>query len=123
MPTVDCRDLFLKLGDDEILVLDCRFEPDWDRYQFQIPGALRLPLPELREAADSLPDDELIVLCGTAEDSSDVLRAYRELRRHGRQVVVLEGGLREWVGHGFPTERVLSRGRYDAGPELAAAHA
>lgn len=123
MPTMDCRDLFLRLGDDEVLVLDCRAESDWERYQFQIPGALRMPVHELREAGKSLPDDELIVLCGTAEDSSDVLRAYRQLRRHRRQVVVLEGGLREWVGHGFPTERTQPqrRGGYGAGPSLAAA--
>lgn len=105
-PTIDCRDLFLKLGDDEVLVVDCREEVDWDRYPFQIPGALRMSLRELREAAQALPDDELIVLCGVADDGSDVKKAYRQLQLRGREAVRLEGGLRTWVEHGFPTERV-----------------
>jgi hypothetical protein len=40
-PTIDCRDLFLRLGDDELLVLDCREDGEWERYRFTIPGALK----------------------------------------------------------------------------------
>lgn len=120
-PSIDCRDLFLKLGDDEVLVLDCRDESDWERYQFQIPGALRMTLRELREAAHSLPDDELIVLCGLAEDGADVKRAYRQLRLRGRTAVRLEGGLRAWVANGFPTERTHGPALYEDVRDLAAA--
>lgn len=121
MATIDCAELFQKLGDDDLLVLDCRDEREWDVNPFQIPGTLKLSVRELREAADSLPDDELIVLVGTAQDSSDVLRAFRILRRHKRQALILEGGLLEWIEHGLPTECIRPRGGFSAGPPLAAA--
>jgi len=104
--TIDCRELFLRLGDDEVVVVDCREEQDWGRYQFLIPGALRMSPLELRESADILPDDELIVLCGVAEDGSDARKAYRQLQVRGIPSVILEGGLREWLSYGFPIERL-----------------
>lgn len=116
-PTIDCRDLFLRLGDDEVVVVDCREDSDWDRFQFHIPGALRMSPRELKEAADILPDDELIVLCGVADDGSDMRKAYRQLQVRGIQAVLLTGGLREWISYGFPIERMQ-----DAGISYGIAH-
>jgi rhodanese-related sulfurtransferase len=104
-PTIDCRDLFLRLGDDEILIVDCRDDCDWDRFGIQIPGALKMTPDELRQFAQILPDDELIVLCGCSNDGSDARRAYRTLKFRGRDAVCLDGGLRGWVSNGYPTER------------------
>lgn len=101
-PTITCRDLLLRLGDDEILVLDCR-SPDDIAPDVQIPGALRISLEELAYAAHCLPDDELIVICSLARDGRS-WRACRMLRLRGLDAVVLEGGLRTWISLGFPTE-------------------
>jgi rhodanese-related sulfurtransferase len=110
VPVVDCRELFLRLGDDEVLVVDCRSYEDWERFELHIPGALWMPLSELDGDAHTLPDDELIVLCGSAADGSDTWRAYRLLQMRGREAVVcLEGGLQAWVTSGYPTERHGSR--------------
>lgn len=103
-PVIDSRDLYLRLGDDELLVIDCREEEDWVVSPFRIPGALRMPLAELSEAAHALPDDELIVLCGASHDCSDARRAWRILRLHELDAVCLSGGLPAWVRAGYPTE-------------------
>lgn len=100
----------MRLGEDEILVLDCREEGGFVG-DLQIPGALRMPLAELETSAGVLPDDELIVLCGDAEDGSDARRAWRALLKANRHAVVLHGGLHHWISHGFPTERRQPRYR------------
>ena len=102
---INSRDLFARLGDEEILVLDCRSDEDWTCWDLQIPGALPMSYRELSEGAHVLPDDELIVVCGCASDGSDARKALRLLRLRGRQGIILEGGLRSWVSHGYPTER------------------
>lgn len=103
VPGIDARDLYSRLGDDELLVIDCRSEDEWTRVQLHVPGALRMTLAELGEAAHILPDDELIVLCGT--DGADTDDAWRVLRVRGRQAVCLSGGLSGWLALGYPVER------------------
>src|SRR5262249_46523774 len=98
----------LRLGDDELLVIDCRGHDQRHSMDVQIPGALQIPAEELAHAAQSLPDDELIVLCGTSRDLA-ARRACRMLRLRGFDAVVLEGGLRAWISLGFPTERARVR--------------
>ncbi|MGQ0505458.1 MAG: rhodanese-like domain-containing protein [Myxococcaceae bacterium] len=103
-PSITPNDLFLRLGDDELLVVDCREEDEWNTFGLHIPGALRMNVQEISESIQVLPDDELIVLCGSA-DGSEARRAYRLLSVAGREVVCLLGGLTAWVTGGFPTER------------------
>ncbi len=110
-PVLECQDLFLRLGDEELVVVDCREREEWDRLEFHIPGALRMSLRELDAAAHTLPDDELIVLCGCSEDGSDARRALRLLQLRGRNAVCLDGGLQSWVTGGYPTERHLAADR------------
>ena len=106
-PTIHCRDLLLRLGDEEVLVIDCRPDDQWHALDVQIPGALWISAQELVHAAHSLPDDELIVVYGTARDAH-VWRACRMLRLRGFDAVVLDGGLSTWISMGFPTERALA---------------
>lgn len=99
-------ELIERLGDDELLVVDCRdVNSNWPLSQFKIPGALRMSLDELRAAGSALPDDELIVLCGASEDHSDAHRAWRILMSVNRRAVCLHGGFRAWISAGYPTER------------------
>ena len=85
--------------------MDCREDADWERFQFQVPGALRMSPRELKEWSHILPDDELIVLYGCEADWENVLRICRMLLMQGRKAVCLEGGIQAWVSEGFPTER------------------
>ncbi|GEL73887.1 MULTISPECIES: rhodanese-like domain-containing protein [Myxococcus] len=104
-PIIVCAELYMRLGDDEVLVLDCRDAADWERYDLHIPGALRMTSAEIARDHHMLPDDELIVLCGCSPDGRDTRRVCRLLRMKGREAVCLDGGLLAWVTGGFPTER------------------
>ena len=110
-PRISCRDLFklLLADDDDILIVDCRGEKDWHRYEVQIPGALRLGLDELLSFADALPDDELIILVDCSPKGRESRRAWRLLRRRELDVVCLRGGLPAWLDEGYPTERHIPR--------------
>jgi rhodanese-related sulfurtransferase len=99
-----CAELYVRLGDDEVLVLDCREPEDWLRCGLHVPGALWMTFEEILRDVAVLPDDELIVVCGCASDGSDARRVFRLLRRLGFNVVCLEGGLQEWLTQGLPTE-------------------
>ena len=103
-PRMPCTELYVRLGDDEILVLDCRDPTDWDRYGLHIPGALRMTFEEVLEDVEVLPDDELIVVVGCAPDGSDARRVCRVLQQWGLNAICLEGGLQGWVTSGLPTE-------------------
>lgn len=103
-PRMPCTELYVRLGDEDVLVLDCRDPDDWSRYGLHIPGALWMPFEELLRDAEALPDDELIVVCGCAQDGSDARRACRLLQLRGRNAICLEGGLQGWITHGLPTE-------------------
>lgn len=105
LPGIDARDLYSRLGDDELLVIDCRLEEEWAQVPIHIPGALRMTVAELAEAAHILPDDELIVLCGADHDTDDAREAWRILRLRGRAALCLEGGLLGWLDRGYPAER------------------
>lgn len=108
-PSIECYELFIRLGDDEILVIDCRDgEAPRDLASLQIPGALRMGFDELAECLHILPDDELIVLYGCSGDGSESWRASALLRTRGRAAVCLQGGLPAWIARGYPTEPYVS---------------
>lgn len=99
-----CGELSLRLGEDEVLVLDCRAPEDWAGCGLHIPGSLWMPFEQLLTDATVLPDDELIVVCGFAPDGSDARRACRLLQQRGLLAVCLDGGLHQWLREGLPTE-------------------
>lgn len=100
-----CSELLERLGEDELLVLDCRQRGSADPLRgLQIPGALWISPSELDEALHVLPEDELIVLCGVEADGSDAETAWSLLTQSGRTAVCLDGGLGTWVRQGYPTE-------------------
>ncbi|MBI3185825.1 MAG: rhodanese-like domain-containing protein [Myxococcales bacterium] len=103
--SIACSELLRRLGDDDLLVIDCRRLEDWEGFELHIPGALRMSVEELHAFAHQLPDDELIVLVGWEPDGWDARQARRILRLGGREAVCLEGGLRGWVASGYPIER------------------
>jgi rhodanese-related sulfurtransferase len=104
---IPCAELYLRLGDDDVLVLDCRSPDHWEQVEFHIPGSLRMTPEEIAQDLFILPEDELIVLCGCEKDWEDVLRLCRLLHLQGRNAVCLAGGIQAWVAEGFPTERHL----------------
>jgi rhodanese-related sulfurtransferase len=117
--TMHSSELLARLSDEELLVIDCRTPDDWDLVDIHIPGALRMSLAELSDGVHALPDDELIVVVGWANDETDARRACRMLRLNGRDAVCLVGGLRGWITAGYPTERHAKSHAHGSG-DLAA---
>lgn len=101
---IRCSELFHRLGDEEILVVDCSSDADWARLGQHIPGALRIRPSDFAEMVDVLPEDELIVLYGCHPEGADLRKALKLLQLRGRAVVCLSGGLPGWVTQGYPTE-------------------
>jgi rhodanese-related sulfurtransferase len=111
MDVISSRSLMARLGEDEVVVVDCRSDEDWSALPLQIPGAIRMSCDEIHATPLVLPDDELIVLYDHDGASAACRRAIRILQAAGRSAAALEGGLRGWVGMGFPTEGRLLRRR------------
>lgn len=59
-----------------------------------IPGAINIPLDELRSRLAELPDGELVVHCAVGQRGHT---AARLLRQHGRSVRNLDGGYKTWA--------------------------
>ncbi|ADO72814.1 rhodanese-like domain-containing protein [Stigmatella aurantiaca] len=103
-PHIPCAELYLRLGDEDVLILDCRPSAHWERVEVHVPGALRMTPEEVAQYLTMLPDDELIVLCGCDLDEESVARVCRLLLLRGRNAVCLRGGIETWVAEGFPVE-------------------
>ena len=86
----------------EVLVVDVR--PAVEFREGHIPGALSIPLGELPDRIDELPEEaEIVAYC---RGSYCVLSAdaVAVLRRHGRRARRLADGLPEWERDGRPVE-------------------
>jgi rhodanese-related sulfurtransferase len=59
-----------------------------------IPGAVNLPVDDLRDRLGELPEGPLVVHCQVGQRGHT---AARILAQHGRDVVNLDGGYRTWV--------------------------
>jgi rhodanese-related sulfurtransferase len=84
------------------LVLDVR-SPE-ERATGSIPGAMSIPVDELRQRIAELPKRRIVVFCAVG------LRghvAVRLLRQHGHDAVNLDGGFRTWSA-GMRSQHVLS---------------
>jgi rhodanese-related sulfurtransferase/DNA-binding MarR family transcriptional regulator len=94
------QDLLGRAERGEVVVVDVR--PSSEFREAHIPGAVSIPLDELPDRVDELPDDrEMVAYC---RGSYCVLAAdaVAVMRDHGRQARRLEGGMPEWELDGRP---------------------
>ncbi len=84
---------------DGALLVDVR-EP-WEYDQIHIPGAVLIPLGEISDRLDEIPEGrEVYVHCRMGGRSE---RAVQFLRAHGRpQAFNVEGGIDAWKEAGLP---------------------
>ena len=104
MDLISGRSLMASLGEDEVVVVDCRDEAGFVALPLLIPGAVRMSCEQIHATPMVLPDDELIVLYDSEGVTSRCRRAERILELAGRRAAALEDGLRGWISRGYPTE-------------------
>jgi rhodanese-related sulfurtransferase len=99
VPEIDVHELHARRQEGASLT-DVRSPGEWS--DVRVPGAALVPLGELVERVDDLPDAEpLHVICATGNRSA---RAVEYLRRLGIDAVNVAGGTRGWAEAGFPTD-------------------
>ncbi|MBM6545012.1 FAD-dependent oxidoreductase [Janibacter sp. YIM B02568] len=80
------------LQDEGVSLVDVRTPGEFA--QGSLPGAVNLPLDEIRERADELPEGPLVVTCAVGQRGHAATRLLTQL---GRDVRNLDGGHRTWL--------------------------
>ena len=100
MEPVDRRTLLKRVGRAEVTVLDVR--PSEEYRAGHIPGAISVPLKELKGRLSTLPRDREIVAYCRGPYCVLAVDAVKLLRSHGFAAVRLEDGVPEWRAQGLP---------------------
>ncbi len=95
---IDRATLARRLADGTAVLLDVRAPDEFDHGHH--PGARSLPLAELSERLDDLPDDVLIVATCRGPFCTFSAQAVARLQASGRQAMAFEDGPPEWRLHG-----------------------
>jgi rhodanese-related sulfurtransferase len=100
MRAVTVQQLKDVLDAGDALVVDVR-EPD-EYAQGHVPGARLAPLQTVPGLVGELPTDEPVYLvCAVGARSA---QAAKFLAQHGVDAVNVDGGTRDWLMAGYPTE-------------------
>ncbi|MFE5582315.1 ArsR/SmtB family transcription factor [Kitasatospora sp. NPDC056531] len=91
---VDNEELRARAAAGEVVVLDVR--PTEEYRAGHIPGALSIPVDELADRLDELPDDTEVVVYSRGEYCVLAYDAVRLLSARGRRAVRLHDGMLEW---------------------------
>jgi rhodanese-related sulfurtransferase len=99
VPEIDVDEL-AALRDRGVVLIDVRNPDEFER--FRVPGARLIPLAEVPERTEEIPEDETVyVICNTGSRSA---RAVEFLNRQGHDTVNVRGGSRAWLEAGRPVE-------------------
>jgi rhodanese-related sulfurtransferase len=98
VPEIDVAALAARRADG-VPILDVR-NPD-EYVEGHVPGAVLIPLPDLVERVDEVPDDgqPLYVICAVGGRSA---RAAEYLRGQGIDAINIAGGTVSWIEAGHP---------------------
>jgi rhodanese-related sulfurtransferase len=89
----------LKLREEGAFMLDVREVSEWN--EFHMPGATLIPLGELPNRLNEVPQDQQIVVVCRSGNRSQTGRD--TLRRAGfTNVTSMGGGMNDWRGKGYP---------------------
>lgn len=98
VPEVDIE-AFAALQTSGVTVIDVREPHEYE--DAHVPGARLIPLGEIADRADEVPDGETVYLvCAVGGRSG---RATEHLLGQGKDVVNVAGGTKAWIAAGHPT--------------------
>lgn len=95
-------ELLTRSEDGLVTVLDVR--PEDEFASGHLPGAINIPLPELRKRLTELPEDKDIVAYCRGTWCVLAFEAVSMLRENGRSARRLDGGFPEWRMAGLPVQ-------------------
>ena len=99
VPEIDIDEL-ARLRESGVVLIDVR-QPD-EFAAVRVPGAKLIPLVDVPERVEEIPDDERVyVICGSGGRSA---RAVDFLNRQGLDTVNVAGGTKAWLEAGLPVE-------------------
>jgi rhodanese-related sulfurtransferase len=99
---VSRKELFRRMRDGLVTLIDAR--PEEEFAAGHLPGAINLPLSELKRRLRELPRDQEIVAYCRGPYCVLSYEAVAELRKRGFKAFRLEDGFPEWKAEGLPTE-------------------
>jgi rhodanese-related sulfurtransferase len=99
---VDREALVKRLRSGEVTILDVR--PVEEFHAGHIPGAVSMPLGELKRRLDSLPKYRDVVAYCRGPYCVFAIEAVQVLRENGFQAVRMDEGVPEWRARGLPVE-------------------
>lgn len=102
LEAVSRDELQVRLRDGLVTILDVR--PEDEFADGHLPGAINVPLSQLRKRIDELPRDQDIVAYCRGPWCILAFEAVALLRENGREARRLEGGLPEWRIAGLPVQ-------------------
>jgi rhodanese-related sulfurtransferase len=99
VPEIEVDELVL-LREAGATLIDVREPDEFER--FHLPGARLIPLAEVPERIEEIPDDERVyVICAGGGRSA---KAVDFLNRQGYDTVNVAGGSKAWLDAGHPVE-------------------
>ena len=103
---VSRKELLRRMRDGLVTLIDTR--PEEEFAAGHLPGAINLPLSELKRRLRELPRDREIVAYCRGPYCVLSYEAVAELRKRGFNAFRLEDGYPEWKAAGLPTENAAS---------------
>ncbi|WP_182353878.1 rhodanese-like domain-containing protein [Flaviflexus huanghaiensis] len=79
------------------VLVDVRSEDEWDAGH--APGAVHIPVDELADRIEDVPDSDVILICRLGRRSA---HAAQILAEHGIEAWVLTDGMAAWQSNGLP---------------------
>jgi rhodanese-related sulfurtransferase/DNA-binding transcriptional ArsR family regulator len=107
---VDGGELLRRVHAGEVTVFD--FRPFEEYEAGHLPGAISMPLDELRERMLKLPKDQEIVAYCRGPHCVLAVEAVEWLRKNGYRDERLELGVRDWEQRGFVIETGTGKGKF-----------
>ncbi len=99
MEPVDRKDLLKRVRQGAVTVLDVR--PAAEYRAGHIPGALSVPLGQLKEMISNLPKDQDVVAYCRGPYCVLAVEAVEILRKKGYKAIRLEEGVQDWLAMGL----------------------
>lgn len=103
METISAAELWQRIRNNDVVVLDVRPESEYS--QSHIPHSISLPLKQLKEKINELPDNIDVVAYCRGPYCVLSPEAVFILKKAGIKAVRLEDGLPEWKQAGLPVEK------------------